>query len=191
MIIVDKVKMREKYKLMRDSIHQSDVMSKSLAIVDRLVGTDVYQQAEWLFSYVSYGSEVDTITLLETALKQGKKVAVPILTNTGKNIMAFCRIENISELQSGHFGIPEPVFKEEKVVIPNKKTLMIVPGIAFDVNGYRLGQGGGYYDRYLADHDRLANYGLAYEQQIVDRIMINGYDIRMDGLVTESNVYKW
>ena len=68
---------------------------------------------------------------------------------------------------------------------------MIVPGIAFDVNGYRLGQGGGYYDRYLADHDRLANYGLAYEQQIVDRIMINGYDIRMDGLVTESNVYKW
>ena len=191
MIIVDKVKMREKYKLMRDSIHQSDVMSKSLAIVDRLVGTDVYQQAEWLFSYVSYGSEVDTISLLETALKHGKKVAVPILTNTGKNIMAFCRIENISELQNGHFGIPEPVFKEDNVVIPNKKTLMIVPGIAFDVNGYRLGQGGGYYDRYLADHERLANYGLAYEQQIVDRIMINGYDIRMDGLVTESNVYKW
>ena len=191
MVSVDKVKMREKYKLMRDSMHRADIMAKSLAVIDRLVGTDVYAQAEWLFPYVSYGSEVDTVSLIETALKHGKKVAVPIHIDPRRNRMVFCKIESVKDLSHGHYGILEPVYKEENVVEPNEKTLMIVPGVAFDLNGYRLGQGGGYYDRYLAEHKRLANYGLAYEQQIVDRIMINGYDVRMDGLVTENNVYRW
>ena len=183
--------MREKYKLMRDTMHQSEIMDKSLAAVNRLVGTDAYQQADWLFTYVSYGSEADTISLIETALKQGKNVAVPILIDPRKNRMVFCKIESVKELVRGHFGILEPEYKEEKVVEPTDKTLMVVPGIAFDVNGYRLGQGGGYYDRYLADHKSIVNYGLAFEEQIVDRIMINGYDIRMDGLVTDLKVYKW
>ena len=183
--------MREKYKLMRNSMHRADIMDKSLTIVNRLLGTDAYQKAEWLFPYVSYGSEVDTLSLIEAALKQGKKVAVPILKDLHKNKMVFCQIDSVKDLVSGHFGILEPVYKEDRVVEPNGKTLMIVPGVAFDLNGYRLGQGGGYYDRYLAEHKGLANYGLAYEEQIVDRIMINGYDIRMNGLVTDLKVYKW
>ena len=176
---------------MRNSMHRADIMDKSLTIVNRLLGTDAYQKAEWLFPYVSYGSEVDTLSLIEAALKQGKKVAVPILKDLHKNKMVFCQIDSVKDLVSGHFGILEPVYKEDRVVEPNGKTLMIVPGVAFDLNGYRLGQGGGYYDRYLAEHKGLANYGLAYEEQIVDRIMINGYDIRMNGLVTDLKVYKW
>ena len=183
--------MREKCRFMRDAMHRADIMSKSLAISDRLIGTDAYQQAEWLFSYVSYGSEVETLSLIETALKQGKKVAVPIMTNSRKNEMVFQQITDLKELDQLHYGIMEPSFDEKLVVVPNDKTLVIVPGLAFDVYGYRLGYGRGFYDRYLSKHSTLANYGLSFEQQIVDRISINGYDVRMDGVITEEHTYNW
>ena len=183
--------MREKYKAMRDAMHRAEIMDKSIAITDRLIGSDVYKQAEWIFTYVNYGSEVETIPLIETALKQGKKVAVPILNDPRHNKMVFSEIESTADICEVRYGIMEPKYDDAKVVTPNKKTLVIVPGIAFDVNGYRLGSGGGYYDRYLADYDVFANYGLSYEQQIVDRILIDGYDVRMDGLFTEEHTYRW
>ncbi|MBQ6554490.1 MAG: hypothetical protein IJL89_04595, partial [Firmicutes bacterium] len=67
---MDKVKMREKYRLMRDSMHTAEIMAKSLAAAERLVNTDVYKKAEWIFPYVNYGSEVETVTLIEMSLKQ-------------------------------------------------------------------------------------------------------------------------
>ncbi len=188
---VDKTKMREKCRCMRDAMHRADIMAKSLAIVNRLLGTDVYAKAEWLFPYVSYGSEVETISLIDVALKHGKKVAVPILVNPRENKMVFQQIESTKELTRLHYGIMEPEYKEENIVVPNSSTLIITPGLAFDENGYRLGYGGGYYDRYLSEYRPMANYGLAFEQQIVDRILIDGYDVRMDGVVTEEHTYTW
>lgn len=183
--------MREKCKLLRDSMHRTDIMDKSAAIAERLIGTDAYMQAEKVFSYVNYGSEVETISFIETAVKHGKKVAVPVMVDPRKNRMVFQQITDIKELNHVHYGIMEPEYNENAVLVPDKKTLVLLPGLAFDVYGYRLGYGGGYYDRYLAEYKTLANYGLAFEQQIVDRIMINGYDVRMDGVITEEKSYFW
>ena len=188
---MDKVKMREKYRLMRDSMHTAEIMAKSLAAAERLVNTDVYKKAEWIFPYVNYGSEVETVTLIEMSLKQGKKVAVPLLINPRENKMVFQQIDELKNINKVHYGIMEPERDDSRFVEPTDKTLIIVPGIAFDVNGYRLGYGGGYYDRYLSDHTMLANYGLGFEMQIVDRILIDGYDVRLDGLITEERTYKW
>jgi len=151
-------------------------------LIARLMGHDLYQKCERLFLYASFGSEINTHYLIEEAYRQGKTVALPKCSRFG--IMDFYQYTGV--LSEGKFHIPEPMGEES--LLPNPNDIMIVPGLAFDVNGYRIGQGGGYYDRYLEKHPCI-RIGLCRERFILKEIPIMWNDIPVDYVITENTVY--
>lgn len=180
---MDKDALRQVMGQKRDQMPAHYIYTVQEAICERVVAWAVFQAAEIVASYVSVRKEVDTHRLIEYALKVGKRVCVPVTKRKG--VMVFQEISSLDELKSARFGLMEPEYDTERIVAPEYLDLMMVPGVAFDRQGNRLGFGGGYYDRYLA-HCDATSVGLAYGFQIVDDIPTEGHDVRMDGLVTEN-----
>ena len=131
-----------------------------------------YQGCGRLFCYVSFRKEVDTFAIMKRALQDEKALAVPKVRDT---TMDFYEIRDFSELQKGAYGILEP--RGEQLLFPQKDDLMLVPGAAFDRNGYRIGYGGGYYDRYLRRHPDMKTIALAYDFQIISRVPAEEFDV--------------
>lgn len=153
-----------------------------IGLIERLMGHDLYNHCERLFLYVSVGTEINTHRLILDAYGQGKTVALPKCSSSGR--MDFYRYTGA--LSEGKYHIPEPV--SDEVLEPKPNDIMIVPGLAFDVNGYRIGQGGGYYDRYLAKHSCI-RIGLCRERFLLKEIPTMWNDIPVDFVITENAVY--
>lgn len=150
-------------------------------IISRLLEESVYRQAERIFLYVGVGREINTHSLIENAVQAGKIVALP---KSGPNgVMKFYRYDG--EIAQGRFGIPEPQTTEE--LIPRPGDLMIVPGLAFTADGLRLGQGGGYYDRYLSQHS-CVTVGLCRQIVLFEELPVEWNDFTVDFVITEQTV---
>ena len=160
------------------------------AIFRRLVSLREYLRAEWVFTYVSKPIEVDTFAFIRKALADGKRVAVPRCV-PGTREMEFYEIRSERELKPGAFGVLEPEPEPSRLVGEGVRGLCVVPGFSFDSEGYRLGYGKGYYDRFLPRCARAAVYGIAYEAQKVDAVAAGPLDVRLDGIITEKGVYQW
>ncbi len=155
---------------------------KSTVITERILKLDCFRKAKTIFLYCSYHSEAETAQLLEAILLQGKQAAVPKVLS-GR--MQFYQIHSLNDIETGYKGIPEPKGDGE-ILIPEKDDLMLIPGIAFDKEGYRMGYGGGFYDRYLAEHlVSCKKIGVAFSEQIYEQIPREWYDVRMDAVITE------
>lgn len=152
-------------------------------LIQRLIGHDLYRNSDRIFVYASCGTEINTCELIDLAFSQGKTVALPKCLSSG--VMNFYRFTG--DLTEGKYHIPEPIGDE--VVSPERNDLMIVPGLAFDVNGYRIGQGGGYYDRFLAKH-KCVCVGLCRERFLQKGIPTMWNDIPVDFVITENAVYE-
>ena len=183
--MVEKKQKRRELLEIRNSIPEQERASKSRFIFMQLKEFPEWKNAEVVFTYVSFGSEVDTILLIKECLKAGKKVAVPKVLS--KTEMEFYYITSIEELKAGVWGILEPEAVEENRADVSKlpsqaKPLMIMPGLGFDREGHRLGYGGGYYDRYLEKYgvERLWKIGLTFEEQMQDIIVTDEYDVKVD-----------
>ena len=135
------------------------------------------------YCYLSVRSEADTRTFLRWMLAEGLPAAVPKVS--GKQ-MEFLRLLPETPFVPGCFGIPEPAGG----MPVQEPGLMILPGLAFDRKGRRLGYGGGYYDRYLEGKKDFLKIGLCYSFQILEKIAAEDYDIPADGLVTEEGIWK-
>lgn len=146
-----------------------------------------FRQARCLLAYVSVRNEVGTGTLIRAALAAGKTVAVPV-TDRARRRLVPARITTYPEgLEPGAFGIPEPRHFEE--VAGAVLDCILVPGVAFDHRGFRLGFGGGYYDRFLhLVGRRAARIGLAYEFQVCPTVHPGPHDEAVDYVVTEVRV---
>lgn len=175
---------RDKIKKKRASLPLEEQQAKSKKIIDTLASHPLYKHAEEIYCYVSFGGEVDTREFVESSLKMGKKVAVPkILVN---NLMEFYYINSLKELTEGHYGIlePPPVKKA-----PGNCALMVMPGVAFDKRGGRIGYGKGYYDEYLKHHPSLRRIALAFELQCMESLPREAHDIAPELLMTETGIY--
>lgn len=137
--------------------------------------------AENFLCYVSTEIEVDTRQLITALISGGKKVYAPRCK--GKE-MRFFRIADFSELKAGAFGIPEPTGSEEPDIF--SASLCIVPALSFDENGYRMGYGGGYYDRFLRGYDGIS-VGICYDD-FLGEIPREEHDLPVDILVTETKI---
>ncbi len=182
-MLMNKDLLRNEYKARRK--HIADRNAADIAITRTLVLNDKYLNADVVLTYVSFGDEVDTRRLIVYMLKTGKKVAVPFCQNKQ---MYFFEISSPSEIILGKGGIPtvDPIGKIP--VKPTEKTLCIVPALAFDKKGNRLGYGGGYYDKYLSQY-KLNAIGLCYEDCITEEIPVNNFDVKIPLIITEKNVY--
>lgn len=159
----------------------------SLMIQERFLGGEAYRAAGSVGLYSPFMNEVQTEQVARRALADGKHLAFPRITG---DTMQFVTVTDPADMAPGAFGIPEPVGGE--VLGLGSIDLLVVPGVAFDLAGHRLGYGKGYYDRMLGDcADTLERIGFAYEFQLVDRLPVAGHDCRLTQLVTEQRLLRF
>lgn len=185
-------------KALREQAHtnrnaQADKDPLSSAICARLIDLPAYRAAKTVMYYVDVRSEVRTRHYLPQALTHDKKIVVPYCVE-GRELELF-HLESMDELATGAFRILEP--KAELRDLPKKKVgvreldLIVVPGVAFDRHGARMGHGFGYYDRLLKSaRPDTPLVALAFECQLFDEIPTQGHDVFMDLVITEKAVYE-
>ncbi|HHY21956.1 MAG TPA: 5-formyltetrahydrofolate cyclo-ligase [Bacilli bacterium] len=184
----EKKQIRQNIRAMLEHIDETELHKKNTAIFDRLIEQRDWKEAKMIGIYVSIGKEVDTRSIIEYGWSTGKRIAVPKIKMATKE-MRFHEITSFSQLEETTFQLQEPIVSQCGEVASSKIDLLIVPGLAFTKNGYRLGYGGGFYDRYLPTYDGKL-IALTYQSQIVENIPINKYDQAVPMILTEDAVYK-
>ena len=180
-----KKKMKSEMLTKRRSHHCELIEKKSAAIMERLFGLPEFAKAKTVLFYASKKDEVQTFGMIQRALDIGKKVALPITVVEGKNLV-LSEIRNLKRLDEGAFDVLEPM--DYAPVAPEEVDLVIVPGVAFDVRGDRLGHGMGYYDKLLKQMPDALFVGLAFEFQMVEDIPEEEHDVSVHKVVTEERV---
>lgn len=187
-----KQQIRKRILEQRSKMTTQDVEHKSRQIANRVFNLPEYQEADHVLLYADFCHEVMTKEIFDDALLQRKKVYFP-KCNPAVGTMEFYQIVSVRQLTSGYNKIKEPTASDETVFRFRKEdnTVVVVPGIAFDVQGHRIGYGKGYYDRYLQDKRQVTTVALAFAEQIVEEVPFDKYDIRMDKIVTEEIIYSF
>lgn len=172
----------------RDKIDFTKRVQADNKIYQRLIDSDIYRDDN-IFVYISFRSEVDTKLLIIKMLRDGKNIFVPKISNN-TNDMEAIRITSLNELEENRFGTLEPV-TYNNAVDPKIIDVILIPGIAFDCEGTRIGFGKGYYDKYIKRARKdVKKVGLAYDLQIVDKINKDDHDESVDYIITEEKVIK-
>ena len=185
---MDKRSIRQAVLVGREQISPAERIRMSEQITEMVRRQEAYRAAEDILCFVSYGSEVVTDDLIEQALREEKRVYVPSVTDAGSGAMEFVRITGLQELAEGYKGIREPVSGDVYAPDCTRQALMILPGVAFDRQGHRIGYGGGFYDRYLERIHKICpmqTIAIGFQIQIVDWIEPGEYDMPYDVLITE------
>lgn len=178
---------RKRILAVRNQMTEKERLQKSRQIMEKFSGQKAYHEADILLGFVGYGSEVDTLALLEQAVWDGKKVYCPVSAADGT--MEFYRFTSKQELTAGYKNIPEPKRTAEVFSGNKDKVCMLMPGVAFDKMRNRIGYGKGFYDRYL--HSFMPEWLIAvcFECQITDKIPAEKQDVVPHMLLTESRMY--
>jgi 5-formyltetrahydrofolate cyclo-ligase len=182
-----KTKIRENLLRTRKALPHSNVLKKSEQIKNRLFATSWYQEACTILFYVSYDNEVNTHGMIQESLVKGKNVIVP-KTDSKKKTLLISRLLCWDDLCPGTYAILEPKDDCVREVPITSIDLCIIPGVAFDSKGNRIGHGGGYYDRLLHTECHAHRIGLAFEFQVVKHIPSETHDIRVEKIITEKRI---
>jgi len=188
--VKDSTAFEEKAGLRRELIKRrlglpsEEVNKNSQKISELITQLEIFKKAERIALYFSIKNEVRTEQIFEMAMECGKKVYFPHMEGT---ILEFHRVDDLGELKPGKFGIPEP--RQDSAKIQTKDLdIIVVPGVAFDRLGRRVGYGKGYYDRTLKEIHKEKLIGLAYGFQVLDRIPVEAGDIGLGSLIMESGI---
>lgn len=184
MDVSEKKKIRKYYKEKRDHLSAEQVNSYSEDICKHVIQLQVFRKTEYIFAYYPLGNEADIRAIIEKAWSLGKRVAFPKVFG---DMMRFFEISDFSSLHSGTFGVMEP---EEKNPVSWSTPLVLVPGVAFDLNGGRMGFGKGYYDKYLASIPTCITMGISYDFQITDELPMEPTDVALDYIISERRCIK-
>jgi 5-formyltetrahydrofolate cyclo-ligase len=175
---------RENVKTQRAQVSPTAAQEAAISLWTQLQEESFFQEARRIAAFCSVGTEISTMPMLEGILKSGKKLYLP-KTDSTKTLLEFHPVQDLKTLIPGPFKIPEP--PEGTVLEPEEIDLILVPGLAFDNRGHRLGYGQGFYDRYL----NLLNpgcftLGVAYSFQIIDKTPNIEHDIPVNAVLTEK-----
>lgn len=173
---------RAHYKALRREVAGERKAQLDSAICDRITSLSSFRFADTVLIYSPIGDEVDVSGLALRALELGKKVAFPVC-DTAAREMTFKYVNSLDELERGAYSIPEPRADAE-VFSHRRHALCIVPALAFDRRGFRLGYGGGYYDKFLKGFDGVS-LGVTYDALIADKLPTGVYDVPVDVIITE------
>lgn len=171
-----KDELRKKYRVVRKNIQNKNYLDK--IIFNKVINNLKVIKSEIILIYVSNNEEVDTINLIKYLLKY-KKVAVPKIDNDEMN---FYFINTLDDLKMGYFNILEPITNNKVEDFSN--SLSITPGICFSKDGYRIGYGKGFYDKFFNKHD-IYSIGLCYKSCLIENFNINEYDKKVDEIITD------
>ncbi|MFN3134491.1 MAG: 5-formyltetrahydrofolate cyclo-ligase [Candidatus Kryptonium sp.] len=182
---MDKKLIREKVLSIRNSLSPEEVKGRSRLIFQNLKTLPIFNTAKIIHTYVSSKkNEVETIEIINYLFSVGKRVVVPVIDKDRKVIL-HSELKSISELKKSTFGILEP--EQIKEVSLSEIDLVLVPAIAVDRSGNRVGFGGGYYDKFLSQIN-CPKVALVYDFQVVDKIEVSPNDVPVDFIVTETEI---
>lgn len=172
---MEKAELRRQIREKKRAMTESQILEASDRLRELFVNCSAYHQARTIYGYLPYNQEVRTVPMLEQALKDGKRVAVPKVFG---DTMKFIYLEDFTQVEKGYAGIPEPV--ADGPVAEDTEALVLMPGLAFTKQGDRMGYGGGFYDRFLAEEPNHPTVALCYDFQIVESIPTEEFDIPVD-----------
>mgnify|MGYP002625410720 CR=1 FL=1 len=179
----DKSSLREQMLDRRMSLDEETVKNSSQAIINRIINMPDYDNSSTILAYYPFKNEIDTIPIINDALKKGKRVGLPVTFDSHQ--MSFYEIWDISEVKPGRFGVMEP---DMDIPVEDNDAFMIVPGVAFDMRKNRIGFGAGFYDIYLDSFPDIYTCALAYDFQVIDAFETEEHDKAVDIIVTESQL---
>jgi 5-formyltetrahydrofolate cyclo-ligase len=177
---ITKVAIRETVKKRLAAIAPAEYAGFNTVINELFLDLERVKRATSIMIYYSIGDEVETVLIIRKLLFMNKTVSLPVCT-ASKNLMAGI-ITDPAQLITTRFGLKEP--DPHQLISPDFIDMIVVPGLAFDERGFRLGRGAGYYDRFLSGRPNSFKLGLAYDFQVFPCIPAEPHDIRMDGLLT-------
>ncbi|WP_230130504.1 5-formyltetrahydrofolate cyclo-ligase [Bacillus sp. CECT 9360] len=181
-----KEKIRSEIKAVLTTMSESDYQQLSRAIATQLYQLGEWERANLIGITISNHPEVDTREIIKRAWEQGKEVAVPKCFPADKSIQ-FRKIVSFDQLEKVYYGLWEPIMTETEIVSANEIDLLFAPGLAFTESGYRLGFGGGYYDRFLPYY-KGPTLSLAFKDQVLPALPVETHDIPVAKLVTPERV---
>ncbi len=179
-----KSELRKEVKAQRRSI--ADKKSSDKRIADLLFKSEFYINADTILTYVSLPDEIETDYIIENALLNNKRVAVPYCVDDNGH-MEFYLVNSLNDLQAGSFGVREPDINKCKRLDTFEHSIIIVPALCFDKNGYRLGYGKGYYDRFLQNYPFIS-VGLCYNSLVKTQLPTDEHDQRVNCIITEDRI---
>ena len=183
--------LRQKILLARDRLSGNDRHGKSSSVMRNFLSLPGMQQWSTLFIYVNFRSEVETLELIKRCINQGIRVAVPLVDAATMSMTPWLIKDPGHDLVPGYYNIPEPDPGKCFHLDPGEIDAAIIPGSVFDVQGGRLGYGGGYYDRFLVnDAPQARRVGFAFELQVVEKVPVEPHDQPLDILITEKRIVE-
>ncbi len=187
-----KVQRREDAKLLRDALPMDFRASASASICKRVTSMASFGLCDILLCYFPVRSEVDVLPIARAALERGKTVAFPVCKDGELEFYSVKSLDEVSEKST--FGVPEPLASEDRLIVPTKTTMILMPGLLFDTNGKRIGYGGGYYDKYIRRYPDLLHssmtVGITYSAFLSDiPIPYTDFDISAALIVTEKKLH--
>lgn len=178
---------REKLLTLRRQCEAGFCLELSRRIQARFLATESFRRAHCVALYSPVHNEVATETVAREALAAGKRLVYPRVRGDG---LDFVKVEDPGLLEPGRFAVPEPV--GEEVVPVQDVNLLVVPGVAFDLAGHRLGYGKGFYDRCLAEFSAaVERIGFSYDFQVIDALPVQPHDQRLSMLITEKRILRF
>lgn len=172
---MNKTELRRQIKEKKRQMTLCQIESASTRLEELFVSSELYRQAKTIYGYLPYNQEVRTTSMLERALQDGKQVAVPKIYG---DEMRFIYLTDLSQVEKGYCGIPEPI--ADGPVADDPTALVLMPGLAFTQKGDRMGYGGGFYDKFLACEPEHPTVALCYDFQIVRSLPTQEHDIPVD-----------
>ena len=172
---MDKKELRRQIREQKRAMTEEQIVEASRKLGELFCQCEQYKAAKTIYGYLPYNQEVRTVAMLEQAMRDGKRVAVPKCYG---DEMKFLYMDDLSLVEKGYAGIPEPIADEP--VADDPTALVLMPGLAFTKEGNRMGYGGGFYDKFLAAEPGHPTLALCYEFQMLDALETEEFDIPVD-----------
>jgi 5-formyltetrahydrofolate cyclo-ligase len=174
----------------RDALSTEEIAGKSRAAGEHLFSLPEFARARLVMFFVTFGSEIDTLPMMKQSIAGGQQVAAPHAERETRSLLPCEIMDPETDLAPGAYGIREPR-PGCRIVTPDQIDVVLVPAAVWGQDGYRLGYGAGYYDRFLARAPRARRIGLGLEVQVVARVPHGDHDLPVDVLVTEAGVRRF
>lgn len=172
---MDKKELRRKIREQKRAMSPAEIAKKSARLGELFFETEQYRNAKTIYGYLPYNQEVRTVFMLERAMADGKNVAVPKVYGEE---MRFIYMTDLSQVACGYANIPEPI--ADSPVADDPTALVLMPGLAFDKEGNRMGYGGGFYDKFLKKEPDHPTVALCYDFQMLPHLETQAHDIPVD-----------
>ena len=175
---MDKHQLRQSIRQQKRAMTEEEILRRSAKLGELFAASEAYQNAKTIYGYLPYNQEVRTWPILRQALADGKQVAVPKVYGEE---MKFIFLTDLTQVAAGYAGIPEPI--ADGPVAEEQDALVLMPGLAFDPQGHRIGYGGGFYDKFLSQEPNHPTVALCYAFQMVDHLETEPFDIPVDTVI--------